>query len=40
MERVSGRDKSRRGNIQRSGTPWEKISLEMVTISQERSRKP
>jgi hypothetical protein len=40
MDRVSGTARRRRGNIQRSGTPWAKISFEMLTISQERSRKP
>jgi hypothetical protein len=40
MPRFSGMEVSRRGMSQRSGAPWEKISLEIVTISQERSRKP
>ncbi len=40
MEKVSGSDRRSRGNIQRSGAPWEKISREMAIISHETSRNP
>jgi len=40
IPRFSGREARRRGTIQRRAAPWEKSSLEMVTISQDMSRKP